>query len=174
MSMLTWQIHVSKSGPWWTDLKNSQRDLHQIQITITYDDVIEWKHFRSYSPFVRGIHRWPVNSPHKGQWHRALFFFFDMHLIKRLGKQSRRRWFETPSHWLCRHCDGNTVCEMGAPFRDPCVTQPICIFLQIWLCWWLTGIQTFVSGRAWFMVVYTVAFGILLIRIHIYFRQTYW
>ena len=22
--------------------------------------------------FVRGIHRWPVNSPHKGQWHRAM------------------------------------------------------------------------------------------------------
>ena len=25
-------------------------------------------------PFVRRIHRSPVNSPHKGQWHRALMF----------------------------------------------------------------------------------------------------
>ena len=24
--------------------------------------------------FVRGIHRWPVNSPHKGQWRGALIF----------------------------------------------------------------------------------------------------
>ena len=24
--------------------------------------------------FVRGIHRWPVNSPHKGQWRGALMF----------------------------------------------------------------------------------------------------
>ena len=40
----------------------------------THDDVIKWKHFPRYWPFVRGIHRWPVNSPHKGQWHRALMF----------------------------------------------------------------------------------------------------
>ena len=30
-------------------------------------DVIKWKHFPRYWPFVRGIHRLPVNSPHKGQ-----------------------------------------------------------------------------------------------------------
>ena len=33
-----------------------------------------WKHFPHYWPFVRGIHRSPVNSPHKGQWRRALMF----------------------------------------------------------------------------------------------------
>ena len=38
------------------------------------DDVIKWKHFPRYWPFLRGIHRWPVNSPHKGQWRRALIF----------------------------------------------------------------------------------------------------
>ena len=27
-----------------------------------------------YWPFVRGIHRWSVNSPHKGQWRGALMF----------------------------------------------------------------------------------------------------
>ena len=32
------------------------------------------KHFPRYWPFVRGIHRSPVNSPHKGQWRRALTF----------------------------------------------------------------------------------------------------
>ena len=36
------------------------------------DDVIKWKHFPRYWPFVRGIHRSPVNSPHKGQWRGAL------------------------------------------------------------------------------------------------------
>ena len=39
-----------------------------------HDDVIKWKHFPRYWPFVRGIHRWPVNSPHKGQWRGALMF----------------------------------------------------------------------------------------------------
>ena len=37
-----------------------------------HDDVIKWKHFPRYWPFVRGIHRSPVNSPHKGQWRGAL------------------------------------------------------------------------------------------------------
>ena len=39
-----------------------------------YDDVIKWKHFQRYWPFVRGIPRSPVNSPHKGQWRGALMF----------------------------------------------------------------------------------------------------
>ena len=39
-----------------------------------HDDVNKWKHFPRYWPFVRGIHRWPVNSPHKGQWHGAFMF----------------------------------------------------------------------------------------------------
>ena len=38
------------------------------------DDVIKWKHFPRYWPFVRGIDRSPVNSPHKGQWRGALMF----------------------------------------------------------------------------------------------------
>ena len=41
---------------------------------LCHDDVIKWKHFPRYWPFVRGIHRSPVNSPHKGQWHGALMF----------------------------------------------------------------------------------------------------
>ena len=39
-----------------------------------HDDVIKWKHFPRYWPFVRGIYRSPGNSPHKGQWHVALMF----------------------------------------------------------------------------------------------------
>ena len=35
-----------------------------------HDDVIKWKRFPSYWPFVRGIHRSPV----KGQWRGALMF----------------------------------------------------------------------------------------------------
>ena len=39
-----------------------------------HDDVIKWKHFSPYWPFVPGIHRSPVNSPYKGQWRGALMF----------------------------------------------------------------------------------------------------
>ena len=41
---------------------------------IFHDDVIKWKHFPRYWPFVRGIHRSPMNSLHKGQWRGALMF----------------------------------------------------------------------------------------------------
>ena len=40
------------------------------------DDVIKWKHCPRHWPFVRGIHRWAVDSPHKGQWRGALMFCF--------------------------------------------------------------------------------------------------
>ena len=40
----------------------------------SHDDVIKWKHFPRYWPFVRGIHRPPGKSPHKGQWRGALMF----------------------------------------------------------------------------------------------------
>ena len=49
------------------------------------------KHFLRYWPFVWGIHRWPVNFPHKGQWRGALICA----LNKRLSKQSWGWWFET-------------------------------------------------------------------------------
>ena len=45
-----------------------------IPINDCHDDVIKWKHFPRNWPFVRGMHRSPVNSPHKGQWRGALMF----------------------------------------------------------------------------------------------------
>ena len=48
--------------------------LLQLSIHLLHDDVIKCKHFPRYCPFVRGIHRSPVNSPHKGQWRGTLMF----------------------------------------------------------------------------------------------------
>ena len=53
-----------------------------------HDDVIKWKHFQCHWPFVRGIHRSPPNSPHKGQWRRVLIFCLICTLNKWLSKQS--------------------------------------------------------------------------------------
>ena len=43
---------------------------HASSLSILHDDVIKWKHFPCYCPFVRGIHRSPVNF----QCRRALVF----------------------------------------------------------------------------------------------------
>ena len=49
-----------------------------------------------------------VNSPHKGQWRGALMFSL-ICLNKRLSKQSRRWWFETPSRPLWLHCNVEAI-----------------------------------------------------------------
>ena len=41
---------------------------------VAHDGVIKWKLFQRNWPFVRRIHRPPVNFPHKGQWRGALMF----------------------------------------------------------------------------------------------------
>ena len=67
---------------------------------------IKWKHFPRYWPFVRGIHRSSVNSPHKGQWRGTLMCSLICALNKRLSKQSWAWWLETPTPLLWRHCNG--------------------------------------------------------------------
>ena len=52
-------------------LESSNTDSHDKK-SPSRDDVMKWKHFPRYWPFMLGIHRPPVNSPHKGQWRRAL------------------------------------------------------------------------------------------------------
>ena len=50
--------------------------LYCVVCAAIHDDVIKWKYFPHYWPFVQGIHRSPVNSPHKGQWRGVFMFFF--------------------------------------------------------------------------------------------------
>ena len=64
---LWWYRHIDI---WRSHGSDPDRDL----VSDMHDDVIKWKHFPRYWPFVRGIHRSPVNSPHKGQWRGALIF----------------------------------------------------------------------------------------------------
>ena len=64
---MDWQLHL-------TVCLRMYLPIHAITLILFHDDVIKWKHFPRYWPYVRGIHRWPVNSPHKGQWREALMF----------------------------------------------------------------------------------------------------
>ena len=48
--------------------------MNPMRVDNGHDDVIKWKYFPHNWPFVRGLHRSPVNSPHKGQWRGALRF----------------------------------------------------------------------------------------------------
>ena len=92
----SWHVYISRiNGPFWgeSDWFPSQMSDHWCVIVVhmekllnkplkclfemlwhLHDDVIKWKHFPRYWPFVRGIHRSSVNSPHQGQWRGALMF----------------------------------------------------------------------------------------------------
>ena len=78
-----------------TDIFRCLHSSRRLKPLPNHDDVIKWKHFPRYWPFVRGM-----DCPHKGQWRGALICAWT-----RLSKQSRCRWFETPSHSLWRHCN---------------------------------------------------------------------
>ena len=61
VDVLCFRIRDKKSGP----LDNNGSEMSTI--TDEHDDVIKWKRFPRYWPFVWGIKRSPLNSPHKGQ-----------------------------------------------------------------------------------------------------------
>ena len=66
-----------------------------------HDEVIKWKIFRVTGPL------WGESTSHR--WidltKTSFDVFFDMRRNKRLNKQSRSRWFGTPSHSSWRHCN---------------------------------------------------------------------
>ena len=79
-----------------------------------HDDVIKWGHFPRYWALwgeSTGGRWFPSQTPMT--W--SFDVFFDLHLNKRLSKQSRRWWFETPSHSLWRHCNDNLIFECYHP-----------------------------------------------------------
>ena len=56
------------------NILNLNKPLIWFLLGFSHDDVIKWKHGPRYWSFKWGIHRWPVNSPRKGQWSEALMF----------------------------------------------------------------------------------------------------
>ena len=66
---------VSELIPWTSQIKSSYMEI-----------------FLHYWSFGRGIHRSPVDSPHKGQWHGALIFLS-------APEQTVEQTIETPMIW---------------------------------------------------------------------------
>ena len=66
-------INNSYGGIYIVSFTTAPLSIQKHSIYIHYD-VINWKRFPRYWPFVWGIHRSPVTSPNKGQWRGALIF----------------------------------------------------------------------------------------------------
>ena len=84
-------------------------------IVTSHDDVIKWNHFPRYWPFVRGIHRSPVNSPHKGQWRGALMFSL---ICARINAWANNR-YAGDLRRRHAHCDVNVMIRVGGWGLDP-------------------------------------------------------
>ena len=113
-------IHVSQRGPChsrshYSDVIMGTMASQITSLTIVYSTVYSGGDQRKYQSsvslaFVRGIHRWPVNSPHKWSVTRKRFPFDDVIMIQLLCNISRRckslRWssaaamLSTPPVWI--------------------------------------------------------------------------
>ena len=102
-----------------------------------HDNVIKWRHFPRYWSFVRGIHRSPVNSPHKGQWRGALMFS----LI----------WALTNGWVNNRNAD-----DLGCQRAHYDVTVMICLFLEEG--WILISLKIHVTVFGW-RLIYALDIG---------------
>ena len=119
-SLLALRLFLKNTDPlhlirqWHFVLSPCKRQLHESLLALrlflknadpsAHDDVIQWKHFPRYWPYVG-------NSPVTGEFlaqrpvTRSFDVFFDLHLTKLLSKQPWGWWFETPSRPLWRHCN---------------------------------------------------------------------
>ena len=82
--------------------------------TILDDEVIKRKQFPHYWPFVRGVHRSPMNSPQKGKWRGALMFSLICAWINGWVNNREAGDFETLSRPLWRHCNDYSKHFLGS------------------------------------------------------------
>ena len=72
------------------------------QALIIYIFVASWRHhMKTFSAFTGPF--WPGEFPSQRPVTRNFDVLFDLRLNKRVSKQSRRRWFDTPSRSLWCH-----------------------------------------------------------------------
>ena len=117
---------------------------------VLHDDVIKWKHFPRNWPFVRGIHRSPVNSPHKGQWRGALMFSLICVWINNREAGDLRRY---RAHYdvivmknvkLLKPNDGNQTFS----FKKMHLKMSSVKWRLFWLAWWRHQMETFYASQS--------------------------
>ena len=91
-----------------TYLNNGNTCIDEVDFLYCIKTSSNEKHFPRYWPFVLGIHRSPVNSLHKGQWHGALMFSLISAWIH--GWINNRKAGD-----LRRNCDHYDVIVMNPP-----------------------------------------------------------
>ena len=141
-------------------------------LTVVYSTVYSGadkrKHQSSASlVFVRGIHRWPVNSPHKGPVTRKMSPFDDviMFIVIRI-------W--TPIYLFSRKCCANCSLKK-APIlhRHQCASMTVCVFMTIdATMWYFDRFDASVEAIAQALILYGIYKTWLPINHHESFHTT--
>ena len=94
-----------------------------------YSDVDQRKHQSSASlAFVRGIHRGPVNSPHKWPVTRKMFPFDDVIMSKHVQCDIR-----ILKLWICRvDIDHRRILSVRSSYRDPFLSTNFTQWYKAW------------------------------------------
>ena len=98
-----------------------------------HDDVIKWKHFLRYWPFVQVPSEFPAQRPVT----RSFDVFFDLRLNEWFSKQSRGWWFEMLPRSLWRHSnDLHLLTEQVIHVSCTCTpVSKVYYFLSFKLLW---------------------------------------
>ena len=118
---LAWRV-----GPFWHDTIDIWSKVTRCEWLKWYAPFMFWSFCINWQPWWR--HQMETfsalldfcagNSPATGEFTaqrpvtRSFNVFFDLRLNQHLGKQWRRRWFETPSLLVWRHCNDETDIRM--------------------------------------------------------------
>ena len=107
-----------------------------IVYSTVYSDADQRKHQSSASmAFVRGIHRWPVNSPHKWPVMRKMFPFDDV-ILGQARVDQYSCWYPTVLYWIdiaySEFKRANTLVNPNLRLISFCMPMPYSAFLDWW------------------------------------------
>ena len=113
-----------------------------VLLYIIHADVIKWKHFPRYWPFVRIIHRLLVTSPHRGQRRGSLMFSLIYVWIncwvnnREAGDLRRNRAHYDVTVMICTFLNENVWILIKIPLKfvlkGPMNDIPALIYMMAW------------------------------------------
>ena len=114
-------------------------------LTIVYSTVYSGSNQRKHQSstslaFVRGIHRWPVNSPHKGPVTRKMFPFGDViiqdwHFDGITGREISNLQ-QNFYCWSLHNCQNDFQCSQWSQFPQNCGISVLNEYLAYWIISW--------------------------------------
>ena len=108
----------------WISKQNISKSHWNMGRVLRNEDLTWWRHqmetFSALLGLCSGYSHVTGEFPAQKPVTRSFGAFFDLCLIQKMSKRWRRRWFETPSRSLWRHCnESSQIYEPVSVFEPP-------------------------------------------------------